>query len=158
MLNAGKTLSHEMTAGSDALALAGALPRLRDLRFGDKSSLVSLVVIRGAVRILDFAVVAALGLAIAVLYVNEPIVAGSVPFLLALGATGAATVASYELLGLYTLPALNNVVKQMPRLLLGWTAAFAGLLAGAYLKKAGVEGVRVIEMAGDSRTSSMSRL
>nr|HRD13415.1 NAD(P)-binding protein [Mycobacterium sp.] len=26
---------------------------------------------------------------------------------------------------------------------------FAGLLAGAYLKKAGVDGVRVIEMAGD---------
>src|SRR3954469_20264782 len=26
---------------------------------------------------------------------------------------------------------------------------FAGLLAGAYLKKAGVDGIRVIEMAGD---------
>jgi Undecaprenyl-phosphate glucose phosphotransferase len=63
--------------------------------------------------------------------------------LLALGATGAATVASYELLGLYTLPALNNVVKQMPRLLLGWTAAFAGLLAGLFFLKMGHEFSRV---------------
>jgi Undecaprenyl-phosphate glucose phosphotransferase len=144
MLNAGKTVSHEMSAtGSDALRLVGTLPRLADLRFGDKSSLVSMVVIRGAVRILDFAVVTILGLAIAVVYVNEPIVAGSVPFLLALGATGAATVASYELLRLYTLPALNNVVKQMPRLLLGWTAAFALLLAGLFFLKMGHEFSRV---------------
>jgi hypothetical protein len=37
-------------------------PRLADFRFHDKSSLVSMVVIRGAVRAFDFAIVVALGL------------------------------------------------------------------------------------------------
>ena len=41
----------------------------------------------------------------------------------------------------------DPVVENAEVVILG--GGFAGLLAGAYLKKAGVEGVRVIEMAGD---------
>ncbi len=41
----------------------------------------------------------------------------------------------------------DPVVEDAEVVILG--GGFAGLLAGAYLKKAGIEGVRVIEMAGD---------
>lgn len=41
----------------------------------------------------------------------------------------------------------DPVIENAEVVILG--GGFAGLLAGAYLKKAGVEGVRVIEMAGD---------
>jgi cyclohexanone monooxygenase len=41
----------------------------------------------------------------------------------------------------------DPIVEDAEVVILG--GGFAGLLAGAYLKKAGVEGVRVIEMAGD---------
>ena len=41
----------------------------------------------------------------------------------------------------------DPVVENAEVVILG--GGFAGLLAGAYLKKAGIEGVRVIEMAGD---------
>ncbi|QEN14084.1 flavin-containing monooxygenase [Mycolicibacterium sp. ELW1] len=41
----------------------------------------------------------------------------------------------------------DPIVEDVDVVVLG--GGFAGLLAGAYLKKAGVEGIRVIEMAGD---------
>jgi Undecaprenyl-phosphate glucose phosphotransferase len=130
-------------AGLGALPLPRQIPRLADFRFNDKSSLVSLVVIRGAVRVLDFGTVVALGLAIALLYVAEPVVAGRTAFLIAVTAVGLATVASFELLRLYTLPAFTSVLRQMPRLLLGWTAAFALLIAGIFFLKVGHEFSRV---------------
>jgi hypothetical protein len=55
---------------SCAETLPHQIPRLADFRFHDKSSLVSMVVIRGAVRAFDFAIIVALGLAIALLYVD----------------------------------------------------------------------------------------
>lgn len=41
----------------------------------------------------------------------------------------------------------DPIIEDVDVVILG--GGFAGLLAGAYLKKAGVEGIRVIEMAGD---------
>jgi len=120
-----------------------ARPRLADFRVNDKSSLVSLVVLRGAVRLLDFGTVVLLGLGIALLYVSEQIVAGRISFLLAVAAVGLATVAAFELLRLYTLPAFTSTLRQMPRLLLGWTAAFAFLIAGVFFMKMGHEFSRV---------------
>ncbi|HUJ37065.1 MAG TPA: undecaprenyl-phosphate glucose phosphotransferase [Hyphomicrobium sp.] len=127
----------------EALRLPHKMPRLADFRFHDKSTLVSMVVIRGAVRAFDFAVVVALGLTIALLYVDEPIVVGNAAFLMAVIGTGLATVAAFELLQLYSLPALTSFVRQMPRALLGWTATFALLIAGLFFLKAGHEFSRV---------------
>ena len=142
MLNVGRaSIGESAHPGFGALPLAR--PRLADFRFDDKSSLVSLVVIRGAVRVLDFGTVVLLGLAIALLYVSEPAVAGRISFLLAVAAVGLATVAAFELLRLYTLPAFTSAVRQMPRLLLGWTAAFALLIAGVFFLKMGHEFSRV---------------
>jgi len=126
-----------------ALPIPPTLPRLADFRFHDKSSLVSMVVIRGAVRALDFTIVVALGLVIALLYVDEPIVAGNAAFLTAVAGTGLATVAAFELLQLYSLSALTSFIRQMPRALIGWTGAFALLIAGLFFLKVGHEFSRV---------------
>ena len=79
--------------GIGALPIARQIPRLADFRFHDKSSLVSLVVIRGVVRALDFAAIVVIGLAIALLYVDEPIIVGRSSFLLAVSFVGLAAVA-----------------------------------------------------------------
>jgi Undecaprenyl-phosphate glucose phosphotransferase len=127
----------------EALPMLRQIPRLADFRFHDKSSLVSMVVIRGAVRAFDFAIVVALGLTIALLYVDEPIVVSNAAFLMAVIGAGLATVAAFELLQLYTLPALTSFIRHMPRVLLGWTAAFALLIAGLFFLKMGHEFSRV---------------
>jgi Undecaprenyl-phosphate glucose phosphotransferase len=140
MLNASRaTITGGPHGGIGALSTPRQIPRLADFRFDDKSSLVSLVVIRGAVHVLDFGTVVLLGLAIALLYVAEPVVAGRVSFLIAVAAVGLATVAAFELLRLYTLPTLTSPVRQMPRLVLGWTAAFALLIACVFFLKIGHE-------------------
>jgi hypothetical protein len=77
MLNTGRVMVNDSAhIGFQSLPVVRQIPRLADFHFNDKSSLVSLVVIRGAVRVLDFGTVVLLGLAIALLYVAEPVVAG----------------------------------------------------------------------------------
>lgn len=53
----------------------------------------------------------------------------------------------YEVDPYSTVTERDPIIEDAEVVILG--GGFAGLLAGAYLKKAGVEGVRVIEMAGD---------
>ena len=57
--------------------------------------------------------------------------------------TGAALVATFELLGLYTLRVLSSFVKKMPAIVLGWTIAFAGLVAAIFFLKIGADVSRV---------------
>jgi Undecaprenyl-phosphate glucose phosphotransferase len=142
MLNVGKLSAHDAVHPGIAM-LARQIPRLADFRIDDKSTLVSMVVIRGVVRAIDFATVAALGLVIALLYVEEPIVVGRAAFLMAVGSTAMATIAAFELLRLYNLPALTLVIRQMPRILLGWTVAFAMLIAAIFFLKKGHDFSRV---------------
>ena len=144
MLNHGRAAAQEAAYPSiNVLPIVRQIPRLAEFRFHDKSSLVSLVVIRGAVRALDLASVVVLGLAIALLYIEEPIVVGRASFLIAVAFIGLTTVAVFELLQLYSLPAFTSFIKQMPRVLLGWTAVFALLLAGIFFLKAGHDFSRV---------------
>jgi Undecaprenyl-phosphate glucose phosphotransferase len=144
MLHLGKVSAQE-TVHPDigALPIARQIPRLADFRFHDKLSLVSLVVLRGVARTLDLTAIVAIGLAIAVLYVDEPIIVGKASFLLAVALVGVTAVAIFELLNLYALPAFTSFIKQMPRLLLGWTATFAFLLAGVFFLKVGHDYSRV---------------
>jgi Undecaprenyl-phosphate glucose phosphotransferase len=143
MLNFGRVAAHDaIDARIDDLAQA-RIPPLADFRFHDKSSLVSLVVLRGIVRALDFAVIAAIGLGIALAYVAEPVIVGRTAFIAAIAFVASATVLAFELLDLYSLPSLNSFLKQMPRVLLGWTAAFAVLLAAVFFLKVGQDFSRV---------------
>jgi Undecaprenyl-phosphate glucose phosphotransferase len=144
MLHLGR-ISAQDTAhpGIGALPIARQIPRLADFRFHDKSSLVSLVVLRGITRALDLTAIVIIGLVIALLYVDEPNIVGNVSFLLAVALVGVTAVAIFELLNLYALPAFTSFIKQMPRLLLGWTATFAFLLAGIFFLKVGQDFSRV---------------
>ena len=53
----------------------------------------------------------------------------------------------YEVDPYTTVVERDPIIEDADVVILG--GGFAGLLAGAYLKKAGVEGIRVVEMAGD---------
>jgi Undecaprenyl-phosphate glucose phosphotransferase len=143
MLNFGRVAAHDAVTAKFADVAHGQIPRLADFRFNEKSSLVSLVVLRGIVRGLDFAVIAGVGLAIALMYVAEPVIIGRTAFIAAIAFVASASVLAFELLDLYSLPSLNTFLKQMPRLLFGWTGAFALLLAAVFFLKVGHDFSRV---------------
>jgi len=110
--------------------VARKVPRLADFRIDDKTSLMSMVVIRGAVRACDIAIICLLGFAVAVSYVDEPAVLGSTYYMAAIAMTAVVTAAGFDMLGLYSRTAFNSFISHMPRVVAAWTAAFALLLAG----------------------------
>ncbi len=119
------------------------VPRLADFRFADKSKLVSTVVMRGLVQMLEAALLAGLGLLIAKLYVAEADIYRTQQYWVALAGTGLVAVAIFNELGLYRLEALTAPLRQIPRLIVGWTMALAILIAGVFLLKIGPEFSRV---------------
>jgi CoA-binding domain len=127
--------------GSIPIPLHGA--RLADTRIADKSSVISPLVVRGLVRIADFVLVTLLGLVIAHMYINETGVLGNTRYISAVLLTGVALVATFELLGLYSLRVLSSFVKKMPAVVLGWTMAFAALVAAIFFLKIGSDVSRV---------------
>ena len=117
--------------------------RLADVRTADRSSVISPVVVRGLVRVAEFLLVSILGLVIAHVYINETGVLANTLYITAVLLTGAALVAVFELLGLYTLRVLSSSVRKMPAIALGWTIAFAGLVASIFFLKIGADVSRV---------------
>jgi len=130
-------------ASVPTIDIARQIPRLADFRFDDKTSLVSMVVIRGAVRALDVAIVALIGLAVALFYVDEPEILANPYYMAGIPLTAVATMIGFDILGLYSRTSFNSFVRQMPRVVLAWTAAFALLIAAAFFLKAGHEFSRV---------------
>jgi len=120
-----------------------ATPRLADFRPEDKTQLVSMIVVRGAVRAFDISLIGLIGLAVALLYVDEPGIIGNSYYLAAIGLTAVVTVAGFDMLDLYSHAAFRSFIRQMPRVLLAWTVAFALLLAGVFFLKVGQEFSRV---------------
>ncbi len=123
------------------IMLKGA--RLADTRPAGKSSMISPVVVCGLVRLADFLIVSALGLAIAHMYVNEAGVLQTPRYLIAAPVIGLATVIVFELLGLYSLRVFSSFVRKMPTVVLGWSIAFTVLVAGLIFLKIGGDVSRV---------------
>ncbi len=88
-------------------------------------------------------VVVILGLVIAHMYINETGVLENTRYISAVAMTGAVLIATYELLGLYTLRVLSSFVKKLPAIVLGWTIAFAALVAAIFFLKIGADVSRV---------------
>ena len=124
-----------------SVALHGG--RLADTRTTDKSNGISPVVLRGIARLADFAIVTALGLIIAHTYIDETGVLENPRYITAVLMTGLATVAAFELLGLYNIRVFSSFVGKMPAVVLGWTIAFATLLATVFFLKIGSDVSRV---------------
>ena len=129
------------TPGRTGLVLE--LPRLADFRSGDRASLISRDVLSGAVRAIDFLVTLSIGLVVAVFYVAEPSILARSAYPIVLLAMSGATVIAFELLGLYKLEAFASILRQMPRIVMGWTAAFAALAAAIFFMKLGHQLSRV---------------
>ncbi len=124
-------------------AISDRVPRLADFNYANKSSLIPVRLVRAAVRFVDFAICAGLGFVIAVAYVGETGVVSTVFYPLAVIFTGAVTLIAFQLLGLYRVNGLTNILAQMPRVIFGWTVAFTLLIAALFFLKAGPEFSRV---------------
>ena len=88
-------------------------------------------VFAGLVRAAEFALVSGLGFLIAYVYVADFFR----QYAAALALAGLAAVTVFQALGLYNVAALAAAHRQLPRLLLGWTATVAMLLAGVFFLK-----------------------
>lgn len=115
---------------------------LMDMRV-DKSSVISPVVVRGAMRVAEFTAISLLGLMIAHFYINETGVFGNALYISAILLTASALVGTFQLFGLYTLRALSAFVQRMPMVVLGWTMAFTALIATLFFLKIGADVSRV---------------
>ena len=120
-----------------------ALGRLADSRVADRSSLISPIVVRGCVRLADFAIITVLGLVIAGAYINEGSVFAAPRYVVATPIIAAVNVFVLQLLGLYRVRAFSAYVTKLPTVLVGWTAAFVILVAGVFFLKMGADFSRV---------------
>lgn len=119
------------------------LPRLTAGWRTDEGALVSQRVLTGAVRIMDAALVTAVGLAIALLYVSEPIVTRDADYALLMGAAAGVQLSVFHALRLYDPARLSSFIAQLPRVLLGWLITLAIVGAGLVFMKSAQEYSRV---------------
>ncbi len=135
--------AQSITAGQHATSMgprAGLtveIPPLADFRAGDRSSLISRPVLKGTVRTFDVLITALIGLGVAIAYVGEPDLLTEPAYPLALLSMSIATLVMFELLGLYKVRAFSSLARQIPRVVMGWTAAFAVLIATVFFLKLG---------------------
>lgn len=124
-------------------SLAVRMPPLADFRSDNRASLISPRVLSGMFRGFEFLVTALIGLAVALIYVDEPNLLAESAYPAALLSMSVASIITFELLGLYKVSALSSIMRQMPRVAMGWTAAFAALVASLFFLKLGQDFSRV---------------
>jgi Undecaprenyl-phosphate glucose phosphotransferase len=118
-------------------------PRLAEIRRGAKLNLLPPNVVTGAVRMVEFLLVAALGFAIYLGYVEREGQSAHIIYLGAVLTAAAANTLMLQAFDLYSVPALSAFVRSFTRLGLGWTVVVAGLMAVAFFGKVGADFSRV---------------
>ncbi|MCB1521349.1 MAG: undecaprenyl-phosphate glucose phosphotransferase [Hyphomicrobiaceae bacterium] len=113
------------------------MPPLADVGTSRTSPLISPAILRTTMRAIEFAIVLAVGLVAALIYVDEPTLADRTDYLLALALVATTMVITFELFGLYSTPTFASFVRQLPRIVLGWTIAIATLVAAMFFLKLG---------------------
>jgi Undecaprenyl-phosphate glucose phosphotransferase len=96
-------------------------------------------VFTGLVRIGEFVLLSSLGFLIAYFYVADFFR----QYAAALALAGFASIPVFHALGLYSIAAFATLHRQLPRLLMGWTATVGLLLAGVFFMKLAPEFSRV---------------
>jgi Undecaprenyl-phosphate glucose phosphotransferase len=119
------------------------LPRLASSWEAEDGAFVSRRVLTGLVRAADGCIAALVGLAIAILYVREPIVTHGADYAMLLGVTALITPAVFQVLGLYEPSRLSSLPAQLPRVVLGWTITLAAIGGGLVFLKAAQDYSRV---------------
>ncbi|AGK58033.1 undecaprenyl-phosphate glucose phosphotransferase [Hyphomicrobium denitrificans 1NES1] len=132
---------HIANVGVVARPLAFMRGKLADR--ADHQRTLSPVIVSGSVRFTEFLIVTLLGLTIAHFYVAESSVLGNPAYLFATAVVGTTTVVVFGLLDLYSLRALSAHIKNLPAVMLGWTTAFAALIAAIFFLKIGPDISRV---------------
>lgn len=137
-------MSHSLSRIHRAAPSSVALhtPKLADFKSADRSSLISRTVVRDSVRIADFIVTAAIGLAVAALYVPAQAVV-SPSYIVAVFGVPLLAVALMEVFGIYRVAELGQLARQVPRTLLAWINAFAVCAVFVFLFKMGPDFSRV---------------
>ena len=118
-------------------------PPLAEIRRGGKLNLLPPLVVTGAVRMVEFLIVAVLGFAIYLAYVEYD---GESAHLIYLGAVliaATANMAICQSLDLYRMPAFSGFVRSFTKVALAWTVVMAGMMSLAFFVKVGAEFSRV---------------
>jgi Undecaprenyl-phosphate glucose phosphotransferase len=118
-------------------------PKLAEIRRGGALNLIPPIVVTGAVRIVEFMLVASIGFAIYLGYVERE---GAHPHLVYLGPVllgAAANTVMLQAFDLYRVPAFVAFVRSFTRIALAWTLVMAGMIALGFFFKVGAEFSRV---------------
>ena len=118
-------------------------PRLAEIRRGASLTLMPPMVVTGAVRMIEFLLVAALGFTIYLGYVEREAQSAHLIYLGVALTAAAANTLMLQTFDLYSVPALTAFVRSFTRIALAWTLVVAGLMAGAFFGKVGAEFSRV---------------
>jgi len=118
-------------------------PRLAEIRRGASLNLMPPAVLTGVLRIVEFLLVATLGFAIYLSYVEQEGQSAHFIYLAAVGTAAAANTLMLQAFDLYRVPALSAFVRSFTRIALAWTLVVAGLMAGAFFGKVGGDFSRV---------------
>ena len=116
-----------------------AAPAAAALLAAGRRASISPRIFAGLVRFGEFALLSSIGFAIAYFYVAEFFR----QYATALALAGVGFSAILQALGLYSIGAFATLHRQLPRLLAGWTASVALLLAGVFFLKLAPEFSRV---------------
>ncbi len=118
-------------------------PRLADFKFDDTASLISPIVVTGAVRLIEFAIVCYLGYGIFQAYLGGPSafpgLTGFALYGVAILMTGGVFTLTFQAFQLYDVSVFAGIWRQVPRVGAAWTLVFAFLLALAFFLKLGAE-------------------
>ena len=125
------------SAASRSLTLA------TELGIAGRASLVSASVLALAVKAAEALLLLVTGLAIARIYVHPQDIESSWLYLAAMSSTALVTVVTFQFFGLYRPQALTAPLRQLPRLVLGWTLALGALVMAIFFLKAGPDLSRV---------------
>ena len=118
-------------------------PRLAEIRRGASLNHMPPMVVTGAVRMIEFLLVAGLGFAIYLGYVEREAQSAHLIYLAVAMVAAAANTLMLQTFDLYSVPALSAFVRTFARIALAWSLVVAGLMAVAFFGKIGADFSRV---------------
>jgi Undecaprenyl-phosphate glucose phosphotransferase len=120
-----------------------ARPPLAEIRRGGKVNLLPRTVVAGSVRIIEFLLVALIGFAIYLGYVEREGMHSHVIYLGAVVVAATATTLTFEAFSLYQVEAFSAFVRSFTRIIIAWTLVVVGMMALAFFGKVGADFSRV---------------
>ena len=118
-------------------------PPLAEIRQGATLQLMPPVVITGAVRLIEFLLVAGLGFAIYLLYVEREGTSAHLVYFMAVVIAAAANTFMLQVFNLYRLPAFTAFARSFTRVAFAWSMVIAGMMSLAFFVKVGADFSRV---------------